>query len=74
MRSGKATLVSLEAATASEASAWAHELLGRARRAAVRARIRAVADHLAVRLAACVLLAGVLAAILRQAVDPLAYL
>jgi len=67
-------LVSFEAALASEGSAWAHELLGRARRAAVRARIRAVTDHLAVRLAACGLLVGVLAAILWWAVDLLAHL
>jgi len=74
MRSAKATLVSFEAASASEASAWAHELLGRARRVAVRARIRAVADHFAVRLAACGLLFGALAAILWRVVDLLARL
>ena len=73
MRSGKATLASFEAASASEASAWAHELLGRARRAAVRARIRAVTENLAVRLVACGLLVGVLAAILWWAVHLLAH-
>jgi len=72
MRSAKATLASFEAASASEASAWAHEVLGRARRVAVRARIRAVTDHVAVRLAACGLLVGALAAILWSAVDLLA--
>jgi hypothetical protein len=65
-------MASFEAASASEASAWARELLSRARRAAVRARIRAVADHLAVRHAACGLFVGVLAAILWWAVDLLA--
>jgi hypothetical protein len=74
MRSGKAILVSFEAASASEASAWAHELLSRARRAAVRARIRAVADHLAVRLAGCGVLVGALATILWWVADLLAQL
>jgi hypothetical protein len=74
MRSGKATLVSFEAATAAEASAWAHELLSRARRAAVRTRIRALTDHLSVRLAACGLFVGALAAILWWAADLLAQL
>jgi len=67
-------MASFEAASASEASAWARELLGRARRAAVRARIRAVADHLAVRLAACGLFVGVLAALPWWAADLLARL
>ena len=67
-------MASFEAASASEASAWARELLGRARRAAVRARIRAVADHLAVRLAACGLFVGVLAAIPWWVADLLAQL
>ena len=66
--------MSFEADSASEASAWAHELLSRARRAAVRARIRAVADHLAVQLAACGLFVGVLAAILWWVADFLARL
>ena len=74
MRAGKATLASFEAASAAEASAWARELLGRARRAAVRARIRAVTDRLAVRLAACGLFAGALAAILWWGVDLLVQL
>jgi hypothetical protein len=67
-------MVSFEVASASEASAWARELLGRARRVAVRARIRAATDHLAVRLAACGLFAGTLAALLWWAVDLVAQL
>jgi hypothetical protein len=74
MRSEKAILLSFEAASASEGAAWAHELLGRARRVAVRAWIRTVPDPLAVRLAACGLLVGILAALLWWAVDLLARL
>jgi len=74
MRSGKATLVSFEAASASEGLEWAHELLGRARRAAVRARLRAVADRPVVRLAACGLFVSAVAGMVWWATGLLAHL
>lgn len=63
MRAGKASLLSLDAASASERAAWERELLGRARRLARRARVRAMSDRLAARLAACGLFGGAVAAV-----------
>jgi hypothetical protein len=58
MESAKETLRLLQSSPASDGLEWAHELFARARRAALRARIRAVTDRIAVRLVASALFVG----------------
>ncbi len=61
MRFGKELSIPQQSALTAEGLEWAQALFARARRVALRARVRAVSDRVAVRLAACTLFAGALA-------------
>ena len=74
MRFGKEILMPYQSVSASEGVEWAQELLARARRSALRARMRAVTDRVAVRLAACALFVGAVAGIVWWATGLLPHL